>query len=348
MLCKLNRDCLREIFHDSFSILELEPTRVTSMAQTLAAFRGHIDGVNARVITQALEKVDRKNISVVFIDGSNLGEITAQLKKRAPSIKIATFFHNVESRFFLGSFRASKTPRALAVLVANYLAERKAVRYSDALIAMNERDSTLLRRVYGRGATAIAPMALADQATPSRREEEENNAPIDEKYLLFVGGGFYANRQGVIWFAKNVAPHIALRTIAVGKGLEQLASELGDHANVEIIGAVRDLSVWYRGAHCVIAPIFDGSGMKTKVAEALMFGKRVIGTPEAFCGYEEIADQAGWICTNAKEFLNTIERVQNMELPHHDPKVRALFERSYSYGAARARLAGILNALTQA
>ena len=39
------------------------------------------------------------------------------------------------------------------------------------------------------------------------------------------------------------------------------------------------------GAALVIAPIFDGSGMKTKVAEALMHGKHVVGTPEAFSGY---------------------------------------------------------------
>ena len=43
---------------------------------------------------------------------------------------------------------------------------------------------------------------------------------------------------------------------------------------VEVVGSVDDLGIWYVNSFFTIAPIFDGSGMKTKVAESLMFGKR--------------------------------------------------------------------------
>lgn len=36
----------------------------------------------------------------------------------------------------------------------------------------------------------------------------------------------------------------------------------------------------------MVMPIFSGSGMKVKTAEALMYGKFLIGTKEAFEGYE--------------------------------------------------------------
>jgi len=36
----------------------------------------------------------------------------------------------------------------------------------------------------------------------------------------------------------------------------------------------------------VILPIISGSGMKTKTAEALMYGKSIIGIKEAFEGYK--------------------------------------------------------------
>ena len=36
----------------------------------------------------------------------------------------------------------------------------------------------------------------------------------------------------------------------------------------------------------MLFPIFEGSGMKLKTCEALMFGKNIIGTPEAFAGYD--------------------------------------------------------------
>jgi len=233
------------------------------------------------------------------------------------------------------------------VLVANYLAERKAVRCSDILIALTEHDSLLLRRLHGRGATHIAPMALQDKAVPANGAASENAATERERYLLFVGGAFYANRLGIGWFIKKVAPRIGIKTVVVGRGLEALKPGLESSANVEIVGAVQSLADWYFGAHCVIAPIFDGSGMKTKVAEALMFGKKVIGTREAFSGYEDVAERVGWICATEDDFVDAIHRTEPLELPRFDPQVRAIFDHNYSYEAARARLANILEPLVR-
>jgi glycosyltransferase involved in cell wall biosynthesis len=343
MLCKLNRDCLRDIFGDALSVLELDARPVSGAHLALQAFRGHIDGVSDAVLAEAADRIERKDISCVFLDGSNLGELAAELKRRAPAVSIVTFFHNVESRFFLGSFKASRTPRTFAVLLANYLAERKAVRHSDVLVALTEHDSRLLQRLYGRGATYISPMALEEKG-PSA---SGNTADPDKRYLLFVGGAFYANRLGIAWFIENVAPRIGIKTVVVGKNLEIMMPELQGKADVEIVGGVQSLADWYPGAHCVIAPIFDGSGMKTKVAEALMFGKKVIGTREAFSGYEDVAGQAGWICATAEEFVNAINRIERVALPRFDPQVRALFDRNYSYAAARERLARILEPLAR-
>ena len=146
---------------------------------------------------------------------------------------------------------------------------------------------------------------------------------------------------------KNVAPRITVKTVVVGKGLEGLKPKLKITADVEIVGAVQSLAAWYLGAHCVIAPIFDGSGMKTKVAEGLMFGKKVIGTREAFSGYEDVAHKAGWICATADEFVEAINRVGDIELPRFNSQVREIFDQTYSYSAARARLARVLEPLVK-
>jgi glycosyltransferase involved in cell wall biosynthesis len=345
MLCKLNRDCLKDIFGDALSVLELDARPVLGVQMVLDAFHGHIDGVSAAVVAQAAEEIERKAISCVFLDGSNLGEIVAYLKKRAPAVKLVTFFHNVESRFFFGSFRTSRTLRSLGVLLANYLAERKAVRHSDITIALSRRDSDLLRRVYGRAATVIAPMALEDKLSPKSDFATEAAVPPTEKYILFVGGAFYANKLGIGWFVENVAPRIGVKTVVVGKCLEALRASMETNGNVEVVGAVPSLAEWYFNALFVIAPIFEGSGMKTKVAEAMMFGKKVVGSPEAFSGYEDVAQQAGWICETADDFVDAINRMAHTELPRFDLGVRELFEQIYSYSAARTRLARILEPL---
>jgi glycosyltransferase involved in cell wall biosynthesis len=82
--------------------------------------------------------------------------------------------------------------------------------------------------------------------------------------------------------------------------------------------------------------------MKTKVAEALMYGKRIIGTPEAFSGYENVAGAAGWVCTTKEDFAAALRQVREAPPPRFDPALRALYEQHYSRDAARRRLAEIL------
>ncbi len=340
LLCKLNHDALRDIYGDRFVLFELPRRPLQGIRSILSAFKGRIDGLDESTIASALQIIQRENVGKVFVDGSNLGGFVKAVKARLPQVEISTFFHNVEARFFLGSLRQQKTLRALAVLVVNYLAERKSVRHSDKIICLSERDSRLLRKVYGRAATHVSSMALQDKMPA---DFDRSAKPPLEKFALFVGGVFYANRAGIAWFVEHVAPRIHIKTCIVGRGFEGLRQELERDGKVEVVGAVDHLADWYRDAHFVIAPIFDGSGMKTKVAEALMYGKKIIGTPEAFSGYEGIADQAGWVCATKEEFIVAVKHAQDETKLSFDPALRAIYEELYSYEAARRRLEIILS-----
>ncbi|MBI1920097.1 MAG: glycosyltransferase [Geobacter sp.] len=309
------------------------------MSSIINTFKGHIDGLTRVTIVEAVRQIQVSKIEKIFVDGSNLGEFVKVVKTEFPEVQVCTFFHNVESRFFLGALRQSKTLRALGVVIANYLAEKKAVRFSDKIICLNERDSRLLKRLYGRPATHLSPMALRDKFHDCGTSDDNE---AHEKFALFVGGAFYANRAGITWFVKHVAPRIRIKTCIVGRGFEGLKDELEVEGKVEVVGEVQSLAQWYRKSHFVIAPIFDGSGMKTKVAEALMFGKKIIGTPEAFSGYEEIADQVGWTCNTADDFVAAIFHAQDEVVLEFDPTLRIIYEERYSFSAAKARFSAIL------
>ncbi len=339
LLCKLNHDALDEIYNDQLNLIQLIHSPLRTASEYVNTFRGHIDGLNRDSISAAINKIKQKNATMVFVDGSNLGGFVSILKKTLPEVEIITFFHNVESRFFLGSFRQRKSLRSFMILIANYLAERKAVRYSDKIICLNQRDSDLLRKIYGRAATHIAPMALEDKMPAGFGESEPGN---EEDFALFVGGTFYANQAGITWFVKNVVPHINIRICIVGRGFEKLRDELEVPGKVEVVGAVDSLAEWYRRARFVIAPIFDGSGMKTKVAEALMYGKKIVGTPEAFTGYEDISGVAGWVCNTADEFVLAIEQANIEVESSFDSSLRNLYEQNYSLNAAVERYKSIL------
>lgn len=338
MLTKLHHDALQAMYGENLIVVTLTRPATRGWRAVLGTLLGHIDGIGPETLRSVVSTARNANVSAVFLDGSNLGALAAALRHNLPHVRVSTFFHNVEARFFLGSLRVRRTIRALAILLANYLAERKAVRHSSQRICLSERDSALLRRLYGAGATHIAPMALEDRYSPPKQAPAADAEP----FALFVGGTFYANLAGVHWYAENVAPHAKIKVLVVGRGFDDWRRTLEIPGKLEIVGAVEDLGHWYARARFVVAPIFDGSGMKTKVAEAMMHGKKIVGTPEAFSGYEDVASRAGWICRTREEFLRAMDDAQStIECPF-DAELRELYRRNYSFEAARARMSAIM------
>ena len=340
LLSKFNHDILKDLYGSNLYVFELVKKPIRDIKSIFNSFKGHIDGINSISIELLIFEIKFYNIELLFIDGSNLGSLTRLIKDKFPSIKICTYFHNVEARFFLGALFTHRSLHAFAVLIVNYLAELKAVKYSDSIVSLSKRDSKLLGVLYGRVATHISPMALHDKRI--KKIDHSCQSP-KEKFALFVGSGFYANLSGIKWFCEQVAPYVSIKICIVGRGLTDFKSLYKYHSNVEVIGAVDNLNQWYLEAHFVIAPIFDGSGMKTKVAEALMFGKKIVGTPEAFSGYEEIGTQAGWVCNSAIEFRDAMMKAILMPYCPFNHELRNIFEINYSFLSARNRIKSIVD-----
>lgn len=338
MLARLHRDALRALLGDG-----LRTYRMTGTAGMLASLGGQVDGATPAQASAIVAAIDAHGADALWLDGSNLGHLARAVRRARPGVRIMTFCHNVEARFFLGAARRVGSLRARGIVVGNYLAERLAMRHSTDVIALSDRDAMGLKRLYGRGADHVLPMAIAGQLD---RAQAELHPVAADAPLLFVGGSFYANQAGIAWFADNVAPRIVVETQVVGQGMDAMRDTLERAPGMRVIGAVDSLEPLYRNARLVIAPIFDGSGMKTKVAEALMFGKRVIGTPEAFSGYAQDVVAANWCCSDAAAFTTAIAEAQALPLRSYDVAMRLLYERDHSPSATVVRLARILDVTT--
>jgi hypothetical protein len=340
--CRLSRvlqEIVIRICSAGIRVCELPRVRLTTVSAKVHAFRGFVDGLDELEINRIRAIVANEGVTHVLIDGSNLGELSRVLRQFFPSLRLICFFHNVEVDFFWGAFRAKPSLRSFVILCCNFLAERKAVRYCDTLIALTKFDSYRLGRLYGRRSSYIVPLALRDEF-----DFDVVEAQNQESAMLFVGGNFYANRLGLEWFIEHVMPNVEITLLIVGKGMESIGKSQSLPSNVRVIGEVDDLGTWYRKARFVIAPIFDGSGMKTKVAEALMYGKRIVGTAQAFAGYEAALPAAGWICNNSSEFIKVIQAAHLADFPAMDPSLRRLYLDHYSLEAATRHFERILSA----
>ena len=338
-LSRLYHRAIAELLGDELETILLPHRPIAGRQAIGAVFTGRIDGATRSAEERILGLIAEQRIERVWLDGSNLGALAGAIRRQNPAVRIISFFHNVEPRFFLGAFRERPSLRAAGIVAATFVAERKAVRASDRLVMLNARDSRLLKKFYGRAATDVLPMTLA---IPDAGIGEDSPPPVAGDYLLFVGGGIYANQAGILWFAREVAPHLDLPTVVVGRGMERLRPALAAALNMILVGEVADLGPYYRHARAVVAPIFDGSGMKTKVAEALMHGKPIAGTAEAFTGYEELADEIGWRCDSAEDFVGVLKSMASSDRPRFDPALRLRFDELYSYEANRSRIATII------
>ena len=339
-LSQLHQHALRDLLGKLLDTLLLPRLSLSGRTALNAVFSGRIDGTDRAAERKILAHIAARDIGHVWLDGSNLGAIARAVRRQFPKVRVTTFFHNVEARFFVGALRARPGLRAVGILAANFAAERMAVHASTQCVALNRRDSDLMRRLYGRGADHLLPMAI-----PADAIDETAPAPISGDYLLFVGGGFYANQAGILWYARHVASALSMPTLIVGRGLEALGPALGDAANIRLVGEVDALGPYYRHAKAVVAPIFDGSGMKTKVAEALMHGKHVIGTREAFTGYDEFG--VGQRCDTRAAFIAAIKSCVASPPAAFDPRLRALYEAHFSPQALRRGMEAILARRTE-
>lgn len=184
-------------------------------------------------------------------------------------------------------------------------ARKAGLKVSDFNITLNRRDSNLLKLFYGKDSDLELPTSFDDKFNEQKRVELIRNCNEQIDYL-FVGVAFFANIQGVQWLIDNVMPKVSGNLYVIGKGMDHVEfKNLNDR--IRIKGFVDDLSFYYYNVTCVVSPIFVGGGMKTKTAEALMFGKQIIGTKEAFEGYV-IDDSCMCECNTADEFICALER----------------------------------------
>ena len=294
---------------------------------------GYLSDLKKEDILQ-IEDIIKKNpdIDAVFVMTSRWGLLAKRLKKMFPHIKLIFFFHNAEYVYSREEYRLNRTFKNFLYIYYFRHAEKMALHDSDFRFVLSRRDDLELKKIAPKVNNCILPMSIEDAG-----KIDYKPSTADVLQLLFVGSYFFANVEGLRWFAKNVMPRVNAGLTVVGSGMEALKDEL-TAANIQVLGRVESLKSYYEAADVVVSPIFSGSGMKTKTAEAMMYGLPVMGTDEAFAGYDVERGQIGRECNTSREFIEAINFfAENRELlAGFAQQSRVLFENNYSVEASLA------------
>lgn len=263
----------------------------------------------------------------VFISNSIFGIVGKYLKAHAYKGKIISFFHNVEGIYY--DARVSKRiPFRNIIVDCASRNDYYALKYSDTVIGLCERDNNTLKALYGKGFDVLAPISFADKCDGDRFDRSTMTGTRPK--CTFIGSNFPANAKGVLWFVKNVLPHVNVEFTVVGQNMDKLKLSNECLKDINIYSNVSDLTSYFNEADFMVYPIFDGSGMKVKTCEALMYGKNILGTTETFEGYDLDSNQCGRLCNTPEDFIEAIKNLCNHPVKRYNENSRNLFLKKYS------------------
>lgn len=283
----------------------------------------YVVGLDSKAVKEILEIA--KKMDIIWIDGSFYGVLAKELKDNGYRGRIITFFHNIEKFFRKRTLIESILyPLYNGPLVRS---EKDAINYSDILIALTDRDAAYMYKIRPDAHVVLLPSSMKDTFVDKDGYAQRASRSTGMLNLLFVGSYFYANINGISWFIDKVLPFVNARLTVVGANMDKLPYVNTD--KLQIHGFVKDLGEYYRRNDAVIAPIFEGSGMKTKTTEALMWGKYIIGTDESFCGFL-MDSSVGTKCRTENDFIECINTLSEHGLNRFNIPSRDLYKKNYS------------------
>ncbi|MEA5135008.1 MAG: glycosyltransferase [Candidatus Fimivivens sp.] len=257
-------------------------------------------------------EIEKKNINIhdfdiVYIDFSRHGHIVKWAKHNGKKVWVR--LHNIEHDYYWNAVKNSFSVFKLIKYLMIRRQENLVIKYADTLLFITENDLERAKKLYGKRLESknlvILPICL------ERRDCLDVQKSSTCKYALITGSLWYEqNNKGIIWFINNVWDDVASKfndfyLVIAGKAPnESLKREIHKHAAVKLIDSPQDMMPWFSNATLYIAPIFDGAGMKVKIAEALSYGLPIIGTNHAFIGYKP--NRSCIYADSKREFIEAI------------------------------------------
>jgi sugar transferase (PEP-CTERM/EpsH1 system associated) len=239
--------------------------------------------------------------------------------------------------------------------------ERRRAEQCDATLVVAETEAGLLRAIAPRasGRIAVLPNGVdTDYFDPAR--PCETPFPPGSRPIVFTGVmDYYANVDGVRWFADDVLPRVRARVAdalfaIVGSSPTAEIKALGNREGILVTGRVPDIRPYLAHAAVVVAPLRIARGVQNKVLEALAMAKRVVATPNALQGIQSPASgavdvaadgdaMAGLICDRLEQGGRHVAEARRFVLDHYGwaPQMHALVRHMYGQELERAPVAGV-------
>lgn len=280
---------------------------------------------------RATESLDPKMYDAVFIDFSYNDFIVDWAHKHG--LKAVVRVHNIERDMSYTSAKGKVHDKYwLRNNINGWLIarrEEKVMKTADRLVFLTKEDLSRACELYGKDVAERA--VIVPVCMDMNHKNADYSETLPKPYILATGSLYYGpNANGIKWFIEKVWKEFNVRGMLPeyslivagrnpGNDLKKLAEET---ARVKLIDSPKEMSPFFLNADMYVAPVFEGAGMKVKVAEALSYGLTVVGSHHALIGYEE-AEPFITEANTAEEFLEKILAVKK------NPQKKSLCQEKY-------------------
>lgn len=182
--------------------------------------------------------------------------------------------------------------------------EERVVRAADLNLAFSDLDRDRYRALYPKAVWDATRNGVAASAIAPKSQ------PGDKSVLLFGNLGYAPNVRGLVWFLDHVLPGLSSEirvTVAGSRASPELKDRLGK-SRVRFIDTPMDLDALYRGHGICLVPVFEGSGTRGKILEALAHQRLVVTTSLGVEGLDLTAGKDYVLADTAGDFIAQIER----------------------------------------
>ncbi|MEQ6366190.1 glycosyltransferase [Lactiplantibacillus plantarum] len=298
------------------------------------------------------------NPDVVVLGRSRFGFVPKLLKKYLPFCKFVTNVDNVEIDFVKDTYIHSGILSSVRQFLESHAVlhdERDSVKYSDALIYLTRRNVERIRIIYDHyeDNPTILPICVP-------KNSDLPNVKTKKSTFVFLGSLDYEpNIEAVQYLINEIwVPNFSLRqdvtlVIAGRNPAKSLEDEISKITNIRIVANFQHVSDFAPLGAVLLAPIFSGSGMKVKVADALSQGFLVVGSEEALVGYEEaISDDSDSGIVQAVNSSEFVEAIQNAAVMDKDEKKAIalnnvkICSNYYDYSRSRKVISSVIDTIT--
>jgi glycosyltransferase involved in cell wall biosynthesis len=232
---------------------------------------------NGRYVSRSFREAVRRAIAarpscIVHFDDLGVAQVGPQ-----PGALNVYSSHNVEVQILRHGARTGRFPRrffyALEALKVGS-EERRVLRSMDLSLAVSTLDGQALSAAGARR-VELCP----NGAPPVQRLPFPLRSADEPMRLLFVGTGSYVPyERGLAWFVREVLPRIAARVPVRVDVVGTPPARPVEATGVRYVGRVPSVEPFYAASHGVIVPVFEGSGTRLKILEAIAYGRPVIST----------------------------------------------------------------------